>query len=138
MPYVKRGFILDASALLAVMLNEPGHEHVRTRLHDASIHTVNVAEVVHKLAREGLSPMEVQQMIGDLGLDTYQDLSIEQATEVGGLLARTRKQGYSLGDCVCLVIGMWMGSIAVTADRKWKELDGNVTERGTFRVEVIR
>ena len=108
MPCFKRGFILDASALLAVMLNEPGHERVRARLHDAYVHTVNVAEVVHKLASEGLSPTEVQHMIGDLGLDTYHDLSIKHATAVGALLARTRKQGLSLGDCVCLVIGMYL------------------------------
>ena len=77
-------------------------------------------------------------MIEDVGLDTYQDLSIEQASAVGGLLARTRKLGLSLGDCVCLVIGMWMGSIAVTADKQWRELYGIETEQGTFRVEVIR
>ena len=62
----KAGFILDASALLA----EPGHEQVSARLHGAYIHTVNVAEVVHKLSRVGLSPIEVQNMIEDLGLDT--------------------------------------------------------------------
>lgn len=134
----KTAYVLDASALLALMLGEPGHERVMARLAEAYVHTVNVAEVAHKLAREGVAAAEAVGMIEDLGLEIREGVSMEQASAVGGLLAGSRDLGLSLGDCVCLVSGMWTGSVAVTADRRWAELDGRVGERGPFRVETIR
>jgi hypothetical protein len=32
----------------------------------------------------------------------------------------------------------WLGAVAVTADRRWKELDGAVVNGETIRVELIR
>jgi hypothetical protein len=32
----------------------------------------------------------------------------------------------------------WLGAVAVTADRHWKELDGAVVNNRTIRVELIR
>jgi hypothetical protein len=31
-----------------------------------------------------------------------------------------------------------LGAVAVTADRRWKELDGTVVKDATIRVELIR
>jgi PIN domain nuclease of toxin-antitoxin system len=44
----------------------------------------------------------------------------------------------SLGDCVCLTMAARLGAVAVTADRRWKELDGAVVNNETIRVELIR
>jgi PIN domain nuclease of toxin-antitoxin system len=49
-----------------------------------------------------------------------------------------RDPGLSLGDGVCLTIAAWLGAVAVTADRRWQELDGTVLNDATIRVELIR
>jgi PIN domain nuclease of toxin-antitoxin system len=49
-----------------------------------------------------------------------------------------RDLGLSLGDCVCLTTAAWLGAVAVTADRRWKELEGTVVNDETIRVELIR
>ncbi len=135
---VMTGYQLDASALLAVMLNEPGHERVRALIDHASIHTTNVAEVVAKLMRAGVPAQEARQSVEELHLDTDEEFSLGQAADCGALIAETRKQGLSLGDCVCLTSAAWAGKVAVTAERRWQELEGRPLGGGSLRVNVIR
>lgn len=134
----KSEYALDASALLAVMLDESGHQKVRTVMNRAYIHSVNVAEVVSKLVREGVPRAEAEQMIEDINLDIDGELPTHQAALCGELVAKTRQQGLSLGDCVCLTVAASVGGIAVTADRRWQELDGQRIENNEIRVQVIR
>jgi hypothetical protein len=37
-----------------------------------------------------------------------------------------------------LTMAAWLGAVAVTADRRWKELDGAVVNDQTIRIELIR
>ena len=135
---IKADYILDASALLAFMLDEPGHEQVHAILDRACIHSVNIAEVVSKLIRKGVPGLRAEQMIEELDLDVDQNLPVHQAALCGELVAHTRQQGLSLGDCICLAVAASKGSIAVTADRKWQELDGQRIGSHEIRVLVIR
>ena len=134
----KAGYALDASALLALLFNEPGQEKVSAVINRAYIHSVNVAEVVGKLVRQGVPRAEAEQMIEELNLDIDEELPTHQAALCGELVAQTRQQGLSLGDCVCLTIAASVGGIAVTADRRWRELDGQRIENNEIRVQVIR
>jgi PIN domain nuclease of toxin-antitoxin system len=77
-------------------------------------------------------------MIEELDLDVDQNLPVHQAALCGELVAHTRQQGLSLGDCICLAVAASKGSIAVTADRKWQELDGQRIGSHEIRVQVIR
>lgn len=131
-------YALDASALLAVMLNEPGHEKVRAVIDRAFIHSVNVAEVVGKLVREGVPRGEAEQMIEELSLEIDQELPIGQAASCGELLAKTRRHGLSLGDCVCLTVSACAGCTAITADQQWQKLEGQRIGAGKIHVQVIR
>lgn len=47
--------VLDASALLALLLDEPGADRVAATLGDAVMSTVNLAEVLGKAADRGLT-----------------------------------------------------------------------------------
>ena len=131
-------YALDASALLAVILREPGRENVHTVMGRAYIHAVNVAEVVGKLVREGVPRAEAELTIKELKLDIDEELPTSHAILCGELVAQTKPQGLSLGDCVCLTVAASHGSIAVTADRRWQELDGQRIENNKIRVLVIR
>ena len=77
-------------------------------------------------------------MIRELGLDIHEELSASHAALCGELLARTRGQGLSLGDCVCLAMAACAGSVAVTADRQWMNLHGQRLQGRDIRVEAIR
>ena len=134
----KAEYALDASALLAVLLNEPGHQNVRADIDRAYIHTVNVAEVIGKLVREGVPPEEAVEMIREINLETAAGLSSDHAGPCGELLARTRRHGLSLGDCVCLTVAAFIGATAITADREWQKLHGQPLGDAQIRVSVIR
>ena len=75
----KAGYALDASALLALVFNEPGQEKVSAVIDRAYIHSVNVAEVVAKLIREGVPRAEAEQTIEELKLDIDEELPARQA-----------------------------------------------------------
>jgi PIN domain nuclease of toxin-antitoxin system len=132
------GYQLDASALLAVMLNEPGHERVSAVLNSASIHAVNVAEVIAKLMRAGVPLEEARESVDEIHLKIGEEFSLGQAAACGALIAETRKQGLSLGDCICLTSAALADRVAVTAERRWKELEGRQCGGVALRVELIR
>ena len=74
----------------------------------------------------------------ELYLEVEEEFGTRQAEFCGTLLGRRRELGLSLGDCVCLSTAAWLGAVAVTADRRWKELDGTVVNDEKIRVELIR
>jgi PIN domain nuclease of toxin-antitoxin system len=74
----------------------------------------------------------------ELQLEVEEEFGARQAESCGALMGTRRDLGLSLGDCVCLTTAAWLGAVAVTADRRWKELEGTVVNGGTIRVELIR
>jgi PIN domain nuclease of toxin-antitoxin system len=124
--------VLDASALLAVLNQEPGAENLPPeRLAQATISTVNLAEAHTKLVREGIDPDEAWEDV----MGPVQDcapFTAEQAKIAGSLAARTRSIGLSLGDRACLALGLTLKAPVYTTDRAWKSLKLGV------RIHVIR
>lgn len=57
--------VLDASAILALLLNEPGAAKVAAAVGDAAVTTVNLAEAVGYFARSGLSEAEIRDLQGN-------------------------------------------------------------------------
>jgi PIN domain nuclease of toxin-antitoxin system len=135
---VNAQFVLDASALLSILLEERGHERVDRILDRSRIHAVNLAEVVGKLVRSGMPAERAGATLNELHLEIEEEFGATQAEFCGALLGTRRDLGLSLGDCVCLTTAAWLGAVAVTADRRWKELDGAVVNDKTIQVELIR
>jgi len=50
-------YVLDASAILALLNNEPGSDQVTNVLTEAVISSVNLSEVVARLADSGVSSL---------------------------------------------------------------------------------
>jgi PIN domain nuclease of toxin-antitoxin system len=124
--------VLDASALLAVLNQEPGAENLPPeRLAQATISTVNLAEAHTKLVREGIDPDEAwEDVMGPI--QDWAPFTAEQAKIAGSLAARTRSIGLSLGDRACLALGLTLKVPVYTTDRAWKSLKLGV------RIHVIR
>ena len=123
--------VLDASALLAVLRDEPGAERVGARLEGASIGAVNLSEVVAKLIEDGVPEREIRRAIGRLELDVH-PFDLEHAYAAGVLRPATRPLGLSFGDRACLALAQSLGAMTLTADRSWARLDVGVA------IEVIR
>ncbi len=129
-------YLLDASALLTVLLGEPGQERVLEILDRSFIHSINVAEVIARLIRSGVPPKIAEAAVEELQLET--ENTFADVAACGELLGTRRDLGLSLGDCVCLATAARSGAIAVTADRAWSHVSLGRLQGKTLRVEVIR
>lgn len=114
--------VLDASALLALMLGERGAERVLETLPGAVIGAVNLAEAVAKLQERGVPDAEIDRDIAELDLPVI-PFDAAQAMAAGKLRVRTRRRGLSLGDRACLALAAARGVRAITLDRGWAGLD---------------
>jgi ribonuclease VapC len=114
-------YVLDASALLALLNAEKGADIVQGLLMDAIISTVNLAEVVTRLSAVGMPENEIRDTLALLGLEAA-PFDEEQAFQAGLLYPHGRPYGLSLGDRACLALAQATGSAAVTADRAWEDL----------------
>jgi len=120
LPLVSR-VVLDASAILAAIGNEPGGEQILRHLRDAVVSTVNLAEVKSKLVERGFPPAEAWDAANSFSRTAF-DFGPEQASVVGDLVPSTRPLGLSLGDRACLALGIVLKAPVYTADRKWAKL----------------
>jgi PIN domain nuclease of toxin-antitoxin system len=110
--------VLDSSAVLAVLNDEPGADAVVAILDDALVSTVNYAEVVGKLVERGSSYGQAQAALRAIALTTV-DFDIALARRTGALRTETIRRGLSLGDRACLSLAEREGVPAVTGDRAW-------------------
>lgn len=117
--------VLDASAILALLNQEEGAERVALFLADAVISTVNLAEVVTRLALAGMPETAIREALAFLPLESV-PFDVGQAIEVGLLAPTTRPSGLSLGDRACLVLARRLDATAVTADQAWVGIDAGV------------
>jgi ribonuclease VapC len=122
---------LDASALIALVLREPGHDRVSARLAGACISSVNLVEVLARFIRDGIDVDEASGSIEALGIE-HVALGPDDAPEVAMLIGASRAAGLSLGDCACLALARARGIPAMTTDRAWTRLDLGV------EIELIR
>jgi len=108
--------VLDASALLALLNAEPGHEEVARVVPRAAISTVNFSEVVAKLAENGMPETTIREVLEGLALEVH-DFGRELAYRAGLLRLRTKQKGLSLGDRTCLALGEQLRLPVLTTDR---------------------
>jgi ribonuclease VapC len=114
--------VLDASAVLAILSGEAGAEKLTPRLlSEATVSTVNLAEVQGKLVSRGLDPVDAWEA-AVAAIREPEAFTSAQARIAGDLVAQTRQLGLSLGDRACLALGIALGAPVYTADRSWKGL----------------
>lgn len=124
-----RPYVLDASAILALLNNEPGADRVQAVLTDAVcvISVINWSEVARKLVLRHQSVESVADSLMALGL-VFKDFDYRQATATAQILALS----LSLGDRACLALSLELGATALTADKIWTSLTTGVN------IELIR
>ena len=119
---VNSRYLLDASAVLALILDEPGADRVLPLLPASAITPINLAEVVKKLREKSVPLIEVEATISDLQLPLeIGPTDFRHALQVGEFAMSGRPVGLSMGDAVCLAAAAWSGRIAVTTERRWRD-----------------
>jgi len=112
---------LDASALLAFLFREAGHEQVGALIDDACLSAVNLSEVIARFVRDGHDASTVLHRMASTSIEIV-PFAAADAALAASLVPATRPLGLSLGDRACLALALSRRIPAVTADRTWVRL----------------
>jgi ribonuclease VapC len=123
--------VLDASALLAYLRDEPGAELVADTIAlGAAMSAVNLAEVLSRAADRGADPIALADQLVARGLIggaiDVEPFTTPDAIDSAALRPSTRAAGLSLADRACLALARRLGAHAVTADSAWSDVDVDV------------
>jgi len=114
--------VLDASAVLAVINAEQGHEKLTPELLAGAVSsTVNLAEVHAKLLSRGWTSQEAWEDATSPVAEAV-PFDAEQARISGDLIIQTKPRGLALGDRACLALGIAFDAPVYTAEKAWKKL----------------
>ena len=125
--------LLDASALAAALLGEPGGDRVVAVLDRSVMLSTNLGEVAATLARGGDPEDAVRRVIDAVRLPIVApDAAL--GVDAGLMRRETDRFGLSFADRLCLAFARRHDLLAITADRAWVEAGRTVSAR----VELIR
>jgi PIN domain nuclease of toxin-antitoxin system len=113
--------VLDASALLALIKDEPGGNVVVRLLGNIVMSSVNVSEVASTLLDSAMSLEECRDVIEPF-VDSIIPFDAEQSFTIACLKKSTKHKGLSLGDRACIGLGLLLDLPVYTADKIWAEL----------------
>lgn len=115
--------VLDASAVLAMLNEEPGADAVTAKLAGATMSVANLAEVLGKVSDVGADMVTVERLLRAAGV-TFIPLDEADARMVAALRRVDGGMALSLGDRCCLALALRSDPAEVlTADQAWRELD---------------
>ena len=113
--------VLDASAVLALIRDEPGGDKVAERIGRAAISAVNLQEVAKELINSGLDERTARELVGELRL-AVEHHTADDAYAAAALHDATKEYGRGLGDRTCMALAMRLDLPALTTDREWKKI----------------
>lgn len=119
---------MDAAALLAVLLDEPGQDVVFPVLRGSYVSAVNASECCSRAVERGGSAAAVLALIRQFEVETVA-FDLRQAIAAADLRQGTRHLGLSLGDRACLALADSLTVPIYTGDRRLAQFSGTVDVR---------
>lgn len=110
--------VLDASAVIALLRDEPGAAEVAKIIDRAVISAVNLQEVAKELLVSDVPADIAREMVDELRL-TVRPHDDAAAWASAGLVHATQAFGRGLGDRSCIALAIAEGAPAMTADKAW-------------------
>ncbi len=114
--------VVDASAVMALMLGEPGADVVMQIIRGSRMSAVNISECCSRGVERGARPADVMTILDAYEIDIVA-FDLPFAIEAARLREPTRKQGASLGDRACLALASTLGLPVYTGDRRLANID---------------
>ena len=116
------GYVIDASALLAILRDEAGADAAVARLPGAAMSAVNVSEALMRGMEKGL-PLDLMEQL--LAAQQVRVVAFDGKLAAAATMLRpeTRHAGLSFADRACIATATAAGATVVTADRVWSTLD---------------
>lgn len=115
--------VIDAAALLAVLLDERGADVVVPVLRRSLMSSLNVSEACSRGAERGASIAAVLEAVRQFEVVVV-PFDLEQARVAAELRPPTRHAGSSLGDRACLAVARIRQVPIYTGDRRMGSLSG--------------
>ena len=109
--------VLDASALLAVLLDETGADFVVDVLRGSRLSTVNLSECLSRVIERGHAALALETIVRSFEIELV-PFSSEHARQAAELRAASRHLGLALGDRACLALAMEWRRPLLTGDRR--------------------
>lgn len=114
--------VIDATVVLAYVLGEPGGDVLSTDGRHFLLSSVNLAEILAKVADRGLDPDDVMRTLRPFPIE-HVDHGSDDARKGAALRVSTRSHGLSLGDRACLALAQRTDLPVMTSDKVWATLD---------------
>ena len=114
--------VFDASAILALLRDEPGANIVARYIGDGLISGVNLQEVIKGLLRREVPIDAALAMLDALHLDVRPH-GRDDAVAAARLYPATKEFGSGLGDRTCMALAIAEGLPVLTADREWARIE---------------
>ena len=112
--------VVDASVVLAWLQDEPGADEAEPMLMDGVIGAANWSEVLQKARQHGAPIGTVSRLLASFGLKV--ENIVREDGERAADLWRAGS-GLSLGDRLCLALGLRLGTEVATADASWLDIE---------------
>lgn len=118
--------VVDTSVVLAKMFREPGGNALKAAIADGGVMSdINRAEVINVLMREGTEPLTALASAQGVDLEAV-PFSMEILPAMTTIFPLAKRANLSLADCVCLATAKHLRLPALTADKAWAEIAGEV------------
>ena len=124
--------VFDASAILALLRDEPGADVVARHVGNGIISAVNFQEVIKELLRRGIPIATSLDLLDALHLDVRPH-GRDDAVAAAAIYPATRAYGSGLGDRSCMALAIAEGLPAITADQAWAKV-----EVPGLRIQLVR
>lgn len=123
-------YILDASAVLAFLRNEPGSERIGNVLADpfeVGMHSVNLLEVYYKLASYG-GEITAKESIDDIvALGVKINEKLDKTLRLRSGYYKIRYPFLSLADSICVAFAELSTATVLTTDRPFANIAEQVS-----------
>lgn len=113
--------VIDASALVALLKNEPGADVVSRHMDEPVVSAANLAETLTRLVDDGADALAVRAALERSPI-VFVPVTADHATGAAQLRTLTRPLGLSLGDRLCLALALEANLPVLTAERRWANL----------------
>jgi ribonuclease VapC len=114
--------VLDTSALLALLFNEPGASVTTDRGCNGLLSAVSYSETLAKSLDRGVPLETVERVLANLQL-TIVPFDVDHGITAATFRPLTRKLNFSFADRACLATARIARLPALAAEQKWPKVD---------------